>query len=110
MNCSTRNKKVVFSAVVLTLLALAACGSSKMQGTYSSNDYPVVLDLRPWGKASLTLRDRSVACTYQVNGKTLDLTVDRTGRTFHLDVLDDGSLHGTDALSSLWGVLRKSKS
>jgi hypothetical protein len=114
MNRLAGNKKVVFSTVALALLALAACGSSRMKGTYSSQT-GVVLDLRSGGEASFTGVAAEIsmgkppmggahACTYKVDGKTLHLTCEE--HKFDFDVHDDGSLTG----DPLFSVLRKSKS
>jgi hypothetical protein len=114
MNRLARNTKVVFSAVALALLTMAACGSSRMKGTYSSQT-GVVLDLRSGGEASFTGVAAEIsmgkppmggahACTYKVDGKTLHLTCEE--HKFDFDIHDDGSLTG----DPLFSVLRKSKS
>ena len=104
-----RNKKMIFSTVAL--LALAACGSSKMKGTYSNESKAalVVLDLRSSEKASLTIEGMSQVCTYQVDGKKLHLTCSNGVVTYEFNILDDGSLTG-DGVAGYLGVLRKSKS
>ncbi|MGB7624629.1 MAG: hypothetical protein WBN92_19970 [Terriglobia bacterium] len=54
MTPSAHPKAIVISAMVVFILATIACGSSKVEGTYTNATGLATLDLSSGGKASLT--------------------------------------------------------
>jgi hypothetical protein len=105
MNRSRGNKRVVLFLVASVCFFVAACGNSKIRGTYSNDGGTVVLDLRSGGEASITMMGETEACTYKVEKSTLHLTCGEHQVDFAIH--EDGSLTGPGFFI---GVLRKSKS
>lgn len=96
---SARKKKLGCIATVTACACVQwACGSG-VAGTYTSANGLVTLDLRSGGKASLTLMGGNEDCSYNVDGKKLNLTCngEKTVWGFH----DDGSLTGPGFVGSL---------
>lgn len=107
MNWPALQKRVLVSAVMLTMLAGAMCSGSSVEGTYSNANGFVTVDLRSGGKASVTMMGENKACTYKVDGGQLTLNceaVDPIVLTIH----DDGSM--TPPPGNFIGTLKKSKS
>jgi hypothetical protein len=95
----------IFALVLASvLLAAAACGGSKVAGTYSNENGSIVLDLKAGGTGSLSIAGESKPCTYTVEQAQLKLDCDNNQMVF--DIHDDGSLTGPP--DSLVGQLKKS--
>jgi hypothetical protein len=77
---------------------LGACGSG-LPGTYTSSNGLVTLDLKSGGKAALTLIGGNEDCTYDVDGRKLNLTCN--GEKTLWNIHDDGSLTGPGFVGSL---------
>ena len=89
-------------ALVLALLATAACGS-KYAGTYQNENGSIVLDLKSGNTGSLTIAGETKPCTYTSDQQTLKVTCDDNEVDF--TVHDDGSLTGPP--DSFVGDLKK---
>jgi hypothetical protein len=103
MNRTLFNKGRFFTLLGGAILCLAACGSG-VSGTYTSATGLVTLDLQSGGKAVVTMMGQTEQCTYNVDGKNLNLTcgTDKTVWGIH----DDGTLTGPGFI----GALTKRKS
>ena len=107
MNWLAVQKRVLFSAAIMTMLAGTMCGGSSIVGTYSNANGAVTMDVRSGGNASITMMGESKACTYKVDGDQLTLNCPEIGPLV-LTIHDDGSL--TPPAGNFIGALRKSKS
>lgn len=103
MNRSLFSKIALATGIAGGAFALASCGSG-VSGTYTNPTGMVTLDLRSGGKASLTVMGEMEPCTYDVDGKSMNLTC--KGEKTEWGIHDDGSLSGPGFV----GVLKKSKS
>ncbi len=103
MNHSLFQKVALASIITGITLSLCACGAG-VTGTYTSATGLVTLDLRSGGKASLAMMGENENCTYEVDGKNLNLTCSG-GKTIW-GIHDDGSITGPGFI----GTLKKSKS
>jgi len=76
----------------------AGCGAG-LSGTYTNPTGLVTLDVKSGGKASLTMMGQNEDCTYEADGKKLNLTCsgDKTVWTIH----DDGSITGPGFVGTL---------
>jgi len=97
-------RPIVAFVSALLLLATAACGGSKIAGTYSNENGSIVLDLKSGGTGSLSIGGESKPCTYTVESAQVKANCD--GNDIVFDVHDDGSLTGPP--DSMVGVLKKS--
>ena len=107
MNWSALQKRVLFSAAILMMLAGSMCSGSSVVGTYSNANGFVTMDIRSGGQASVTMMGETKACTYKVDGSQLMLTcpeIDAIALTIH----DDGSM--SPPPGNFIGTLKKSKS
>jgi hypothetical protein len=77
---------------------LGACGSG-LAGTYTSANGLLTIDIKSGGKASLTLMGGNEDCTYDVDGKKLNLNCN--GEKTLWNIHDDGSLTGPGFVGSL---------
>ncbi len=103
MNQLGLHKVITLVAIVVFILAPIACGSSKVEGTYTNATGLATLDLSSGGKASLTLMGDTKSCTYQVDSKTVK--VDCMGDKLDFPIHEDGSLAGPGFI----GAMKKSK-
>jgi hypothetical protein len=98
MNGGSSRKVVLGFVIACCTSFLGACGSG-IAGTYTNTNGLVTLDLRSGGKASLTMMGQNEQCTYNIDGKNLNLTCggDKTVWGIH----DDGSLTGPGFVGTL---------
>jgi hypothetical protein len=81
-----------------SIVAIAGCASG-IAGTYRNSSGMVTLDLRSGGKAALTVMGEAEPCTYDVDGKNMNLTCKGNKTTW--DIHDDGSISGPGFVGSL---------
>ncbi len=103
MNCSRFSKIALATGIAAGAFTLASCGSG-VSGTYTNPTGMVTLDLKSGGKASLTVMGEMEPCTYDVDGKSMNLTC--KGEKTEWGIHDDGSLSGPGFV----GMLKKNKS
>jgi hypothetical protein len=96
-------KFVLASVIASSTSVLGACGAG-VSGTYTNMNGLVTLDLKSGGKALLTMMGQNERCTYDVDGKNLNLTCN--GEKTVWGIHDDGSLTGPGFV----GALTKRKS
>jgi hypothetical protein len=90
----------IFRSLVVggSIFAIAGCESG-IAGTYRNSSGMVTLDLRSGGKAALTVMGENEPCTYEVDGKNMNLICKGTKTTW--DIHDDGSISGPGFVGSL---------
>src|SRR5271154_5653189 len=98
MNMSILKKNIGVCTIAAPILMLAACGAS-VAGTYKNATGMITLDLRSGGKAALTVMGENEPCTYEVDGKNMNLTCKGNKTTW--DIHDDGSISGPGFVGSL---------
>jgi hypothetical protein len=97
-------KRVALASLIASsTFLLCACGAG-VTGTYTNANGMVTLDLKSGGKASIAMMGENESCTYEVDGKNLNLTCSG-GKTIW-GIHDDGSISGPGFI----GTLKKSKS
>jgi hypothetical protein len=103
MDSGNSNGIVLGIVIVCGAFFLGACGAG-LSGTYTNPTGLVTLDLRPGGRASLTMMGENEQCTYDADGKNLTLICGRNKTVWGIH--DDGSLTGPGFV----GTLAKRKS
>jgi hypothetical protein len=103
MNNGIFGKFALASGIALSTFILSACGAG-VSGTYTNTNGLVTLDLKSGGKALLTMMGQNEHCSYDVDGKNLNLTCN--GEKTVWGIHDDGSLTGPGFV----GALTKRKS
>jgi hypothetical protein len=103
MNSAISSKFVLASLLAGSVFILTACGAG-VSGTYTNTNGLVTLDLKSGGKALLTMMGQNEQCSYDVDGKNLNLTCN--GEKTVWGIHDDGSLTGPGFV----GALTKRKS
>jgi hypothetical protein len=98
MHISFFNRIIRASIIGGPVLMLVACGAS-VSGTYKNASGMITLDLRSGGKAALTVMGENEPCTYEVDGKNMNLTCKGNKTTW--DIHDDGSISGPGFVGSL---------
>jgi len=98
----TFQKLLLATLLIFSSVANVACGG-KLEGTYSNLAGNVLLELRPGGKADLTLSGETQHCGWKADSKKVTVTCG--GDSVDFGIHDDGSLTGP----SFVGVLRKAK-
>jgi hypothetical protein len=97
--------RILLLAALGLVLPTAGGGGPKLEGTYTHPaGAPILLDLKPGGKAAFTLFGERFACTYKVKGDQLLLDCAPKGEKIDFTIHGDGSLSG----GALLGVLKKS--
>jgi hypothetical protein len=89
--------------LVAVSLFEVACGSTGIEGTYSTTAGNVVLELRSGGKANFTIMGEMEACTWTADSSKVVLRC--KGDSVNLVRHDDGSLSGPGFI----GQMKKSK-
>jgi hypothetical protein len=80
--------------VVSAGLFAASCGHSGIEGTYTSPEGALVLDLKSGGKANFSYQGDVEDCTYTTSGTQLTVVCNGDAGTTNFSIHDDGTLTG----------------
>ena len=103
----SRRTGPLLSALTFAGMTLVIAGCSGVTGEYADQTGSAVLNLKDGGEATFAMSGNQAACTYKVDGTTLNLDCKAAGGPMTMTINKDGTITGAGASAGAMPVLRK---